>query len=278
MHPVLFHFGPLTAYTYGFFMALAFGVSISLLARDAQRWLAPVAGREKETIREEVWNFFLFGVIPASLVGARLFYVLENHAEFEGRWREAFYLWQGGLVFYGGLLFGVGAAFFLLRRRGWPILLFLDITAPYILLGHVFGRLGCFANGCCAGLANEKYGVVFPALQDGLPRLPVQLYEAAGNFLVFLLLWFLRPRWLPRRGMVFSFYLFFYGTFRFVLEFLRRDPEGPRFFSVFLSPSQALSVGLASAGGVALVYLWFLRKREPPSAVKEPHDGAPPGA
>lgn len=278
MHPVLFHFGPFTAYTYGFFMALAFGVSISLLARDAQRWLAPVVGREKEIVREEVWNFFLLGVIPASLVGARLFYVLENHTEFEERWWEAFYLWQGGLVFYGGLLFGVGTAFFLLRRRGWPILLFLDITAPYILLGHVFGRLGCFANGCCAGLPNEKYGMVFSALQDGLPHLPVQLYEAAGNLLVFLFLWFLRQRWLSRRGWMFSFYLFFYGTFRFLLEFLRRDPEGPRFFSVFLSPSQALSVGLASAGGVALIFLWFLRKREPPSAVKEPHDGAPPGA
>jgi len=149
MHPILFtlpsfqflshEWGPFTLNSYGLMMALSFALSLPLLARDTGRLLAPKVGIRASEGFQKTWDMFVW-VILSSLFGGRLFYVLENHEEFEGQWLDAFKLWQGGLVFYGGLLGALVAAWLWMRREKWPVVFFFDIAAPYILLGHAIAR------------------------------------------------------------------------------------------------------------------------------------------
>jgi phosphatidylglycerol:prolipoprotein diacylglycerol transferase len=143
VHPILFSFGaftfaghvwgPYNLNTYGLMMAMAFLVSVPLLAHDVAKILGPKVGLSSNEAFQRTVDLFVW-IIPASLVGGRLFYVLENHAEFHGQWLDAFKIWQGGLVFYGGLVGAIVAALVWMRSQKWPVVLFLDIAAPYILL------------------------------------------------------------------------------------------------------------------------------------------------
>ena len=127
---------------------------------------------------------------------------------------RALRVWEGGLVFYGGVIAAAAFAFRFARREGWQPARIADLFAPALALGHAFGRLGCFAAGCCygkevGGALGSGWGVRFPHgsvafdqyVAAGLspsaftPRLhPTQLYEAAGELVIFTVLLALRGR------------------------------------------------------------------------------------
>ena len=101
---------------------------------------------------------FLFG-----LIGARLFYCIEYWGkDIKSLW-DVLQYWKGGIVYYGGILGGV-AAFFVYRHfRPFPFRPYMDVLAPSIAVGTLFGRLGCFLNGCCYGdLCQLPWAVSFP--------------------------------------------------------------------------------------------------------------------
>ena len=115
MHPILYSFGvfhlfgltlgPVELYSYGLCLALALGLSITLFARDAGQYIAPKVRLTRAEAFQRVFDLAVW-VILSSIAGARLFYALENYQEFEGHWIEIFFVWQGGLVYYGGLFGG----------------------------------------------------------------------------------------------------------------------------------------------------------------------------
>src|SRR5690242_2317023 len=132
MHPILFSFGPFTFfghewgplrfYSYGLCLAVALAFSIYLFARDAGKYLAPPLKSSYDKVFQKTFDLAVW-VILSSIVGARVFYVLENHAEFEnGHWLEAFFIWQGGLVYYGGLFGALAAGIAWVRQEKWPVL------------------------------------------------------------------------------------------------------------------------------------------------------------
>jgi phosphatidylglycerol:prolipoprotein diacylglycerol transferase len=241
MHPILFELGPLTLRSYGLMMALGFGFGIMLAVALNRR-----EGRADELILDlSVW--IMFGAIA----GARALYVIVQPEQFRGlAWWEAFAVWKGGLVYYGGLIGAGVTAYFWLRKHAAPVWRVADCLAPALALGQVFGRVGCFLNGCCYGRVDAAHGVVFPSLGDGLPRLPVQLYEASFTLvLAAFLTWFKPRRAYP--GQAFVLYLAFYSVGRFCLEFLRDDAERGTLVSASLSPGQWISIlGLAVAFGL----------------------------
>ncbi|MBR2904916.1 MAG: prolipoprotein diacylglyceryl transferase, partial [Lentisphaeria bacterium] len=117
----------------------------------------------------------------------------------------------------------------------------LDMYAPAIAIGHAFGRVGCFLQGCCFGKPCS-WGVVYPwksapaerfpdylapvkSAVQGIPSVPiapVQLIEAAGNILLFFLLLKLF-KYVKKTGQIAAAYFAMYGIMRFLLEFLRGD-------------------------------------------------------
>jgi phosphatidylglycerol:prolipoprotein diacylglycerol transferase len=182
-------------------------------------------------------------------------------------------IWRGGLAYYGGFIFAVAFAWYYVRKYqlGWWRTA--DLAAPGIMLGLVFGRLGCFLNGCCYGKPTTSWlGVVFPrggaawhqqvdqqlitSAQAALPVHPTQLYEAFACFVIFVLLYYVvRPR---RRafGDVFAAMLILYGIGRSLVEIWRDDDRGV-FFGNLVSTSQLISIPLV-VGGVVL--LWTQRR------------------
>ncbi len=168
--------------------------------------------------------------------------------------------WHGGLTFYGGLLLAVPGGMYFAKRTGLGAWRMADIGAPGVMFGLAVGRVGCFLNGCCYGVATDAWvGVAMSPASD--PAHPTQLYESLGCLAIFaLLMWVIRPRLRPARaaeaspqvvhGAVFGAMLVLYGVLRAVIEVYRADPRGalgP------LSTSQAISLPLIALGVYLLV-------------------------
>ncbi len=235
MHPVLFHIGKFTIYSYGVLVALGFAAGIVWAYFDARR-----QGIDPGKILD--LSFYL---VLSAVIGSRLFYVLIEYREYlEDPWR-IFKIWEGGLVFYGGLILaGITGTWYVLHHNlpHWRVM---DVFAPGIALGHAIGRIGCFCAGCCYGKACHcSFGLVFKDPRSlarlGVPLYPTQLISSGMLFVIFFVL-----AWIARRkrfdGQVFWSYVLIYSAARFGIEFLRGDPRG---FTVpgLISTSQGISL------------------------------------
>lgn len=250
MHPVLIELGPVTLYTYGLAMAVAFLIGVQVSARRAPRF-----GFTAEQMHDSA-----IPVIAAGLLGGKLVYLFTNRDEVIRDWRTLLTLIRGGFVFYGGVIGGATGALLWARRHRQSFLAYADMVSPGLAFSLAIGRLGCFLNGCCYG-TSVAWGLVFPGLGDGLTRHPTQLYELVGATLVGA--WLLRvpappagrqgrpgsigPR-MP--GQVWGCFLVAYAALRFAIELLRDDPRGPS--PAGLSVSQWLSIAGAVLGAALL--------------------------
>jgi len=211
---------------------------------------------------DKMWN--LGGIaIFSGIVGAKLLMILVDFGYYSQHPGEIFSLGtlQAGGVFSGGLVFAILCCWWYLRVNRIPFLRAADVFAPGIAIGHAFGRVGCFAAGCCYGKETDvPWSVVFtnpnsqvdPGLL-GVHLHPTQLYEMVVELINFAILY-----WLVKRknfeGQVVGLYMVLYGVARFFLEFLRGDPGRGEVFGI-MTGTQLIAIGLVIAGGV----LWMLR-------------------
>lgn len=246
MHPYLVRFEhPLTGAPAGIttYSALMFlGAALAIL-------LIMGLGR-----RRGLSSFDLFAAssiaFGAGLVGARFLFLVVHGREViaHGGW-TALFASGGGLVWYGGALFGAAGFIAYAKGYGLPLARMLDVAAPGAALGQAFGRLGCFTAGCCHGgpAGPGAPAVVFPEgslAPAGIALVPVQLYEAGLLLLLALVLTAVlwrRQSFVPA-GSVAIGYLTGYASLRIFTETLRGDPRGPQLAG--LSLSQALSLVL----------------------------------
>ena len=242
MHPVLFEipaFGGIRIYSYGLMVALAF-VAWTLWVYYESKRRGQDPGRALDLI---------FLIIFAAIVGSRLLHILVAEPErFFSNPLVFFRIWEGGLVFYGGLIGAVLVSFWFCRRHRLPALVYSDICAPAIPLGHAIGRLGCFLAGCCYGLPTNGmhwYSLVFPHdphtfAPPGVPLYPTQLMESAGEASIFLILFVMRYRQ-KFDGQIIASYLMLYAVLRSTLECFRGDLERGFVIDPWLSTSQFIS-------------------------------------
>lgn len=179
-------------------------------------------------------------------------------------------IWRGGLAYYGGFLFAFVYLYWFIRRHRMNWWRVADMASPAIALGLVFGRVGCYLNGCCYGkLTSSSWGVVFPrwspawraqrdaglvsVVEQARPVHATQLYEAAACLAIFLVLYYVVARWKRRDGDVCAWWLILYAVARSVVEIWRDDDRGV--FFGFLSTSQLISLPLLALG------LWVLLGR-----------------
>lgn len=150
----------------------------------------------------------------------------------------------GGAIYYGGLIIGILAGMFYVKKKKLDPAPYTDIGAAAIPLFHGFGRIGCFLGGCCYGV-ECKVGFIYTqsAVEeaDGVRRFPIQLLEAFLNFALFFFLWHLlrKSRF---AGRILYLYLCIYAMIRFTLEFWRGDEA--RGFLLGMSTSQWISIFL----------------------------------
>ena len=249
MFPVLIKIGPLTIHTYGLLIAAGFLVALTLAAREAKRKDIP-----NESIIDVGFYALLSGVI-----GARLFFILTNLGNFLEHPLDMVKIWEGGLVFYGGVIFALPTAIWVAKKRGLPLWQTADIWAPPIAIGHAIGRLGCFCAGCCYGRPAEglPWSVTFTNPNSlavlGTPLHPTQLYESALELMNFLILMTLR-RHQSFNGQLFLVYILNYSIIRSVVELFRGDEVRGFLFPGF-SYSQAISVAMFIAALSLLIVL-----------------------
>ncbi len=255
MHPELLHLGPVHIRSYGAMLAIAFLVGT---------WLALKEARRLKLDEDRLVTVILVALI-AGVLGARTLYVIEHIDEFRRQWAGAFAIWQCGLTLYGGVVAGTLAGLVTARRLGQPLWVVADALTPSFALGTMFGRIGCFLNGCCYGRpTGQSWGVTFPSdsyagLEFGnVPLHPSQLYNAFAGLLLFLVFWGLRSRpWTP--GVRFWSFLASFAVIRVAIDFTRAWERDARLFTIGdlpITESQVTSVAL-----VLFALLMILRLR-----------------
>jgi len=257
VHPIAFDLGSLTVHWYGVMVALAFIAGIWTATRRC-----PKDGLRPESIADlGPW------LIVAGVLGARVLYVISYWQESfaDEPWWEVFMIHHGGLVFYGGLIAAVLTAVFYVKWKKLPPMKVGDAMAPSIALGHVFGRIGCFLNGCCYGAScSLPWAVHFPDEHDtaGQGVHPTQLYEAGLNLLLYITLEKLYPK---KRfdGQIFGLYLVAYAVLRVVVELFRGD-YGTHKIGLF-TPGQLVSTAILAAGIIILRVQSSAAKRRNPA-------------
>ncbi len=239
--PIPFIGKSIPVYAYGFMLMLGLLVALYVARKRAKS-----EGMSPERITDlGIYTIF------AGIAGGRLFYVIQNFSAYKDNLIDILKIYQGGLVFYGGLIAAIVALISILMIRKLPILKTFDIIALSLAIGLVFGRIGCFLNGCCWGdicNPNLLWAVQFPRtldahnmvdgspaffyhLEEGLVNLsdkhslpvhPTQLYSSLGNLAIFFILnAFFKYR--RRDGEITMLFCILYPVMRFCMEILRAD-------------------------------------------------------
>ena len=262
MYPELFHIEFL--HTYGVLVAVAFLAAL---------WMAGRLARTKGLNPEAVTNLGIYCAL-AAIAGAKLMMFVVDWPYYRAHPDQIFSVatLQAGGVFYGGLIAALGVAWWYMRQTGLPGLTTADVFAPAIALGHGIGRIGCFAAGCCWGIACQRpWAVTFtdPNAQNLVgvpletPLHPTQLYEAFAEFCIFgILYWrFHKPH---GKGTILGLYMLLYPAARFLVEFFRDHGVEPKPFGGMLNTEQWISLALMAAGAML-----FFRSSSP--ATKPAH-------
>jgi phosphatidylglycerol:prolipoprotein diacylglycerol transferase len=246
-----------------------YGVLV-MLGAVVGAWWAEREIRRRGENGEIIWDAMVW-VLPVGIIGARLWYVVNNIFSGATYYLEnpahILYVWEGGLHFFGGLLFGGLALIFFLRQNGMDVWLFLDALAPATLLGQAIARPANFINQELYGQPTQlAWGIPIEANHriaqySDLIQFPVETtrfhptfaYEMILNFLIVLFLWWLSRRYEEdlKPGTLFSAWLVLAGLSRTFIEFFR--PDQAHIGSTFISYTMTVSFVMAVVGFLLLL-------------------------
>lgn len=261
MYPELFRIGDFPVTSYGVWLAA--GMLCALM-------LAAYLGKRDGLERDKIYDLGIWTLLGGLLGSKILMIIVEPGTQIF----TLDFLRSGG-VYYGGLIGGFLAVAILFSRYKLPFWRVADAFAPAVALGQAFGRQGCFAAGCCWGkettafwgvhftdLGHEYTGVPVYGIDGGPLHLhPTQFIESIVMIAVCASL-----VWLHRRksfdGQVLIAYGFAYSIFRFLIEFLRDDPQRGDLLGLTaltgFSPSQFISLGIA----IVCIVFFIIRRKQ----------------
>ena len=248
---VLFSAGPLVIRYYA--LAYLFGIL-------GAWWIVKkmIAGRSHAPFStQDADDFVLYatlGIILGGRIGYALFY---NFPAFAANPLDIFKIWEGGMAYHGGMLGVTVAVLLFVRSRGIDWIRFHDYVVCGAPIGLLTGRLANFVNGELWGApTHAPWAVIFLSEGNGaLPRHPTQLYEAwleGAVLLALLALLFWRTDARLKRGLLSGVFLAGYGSFRFLIEFVREPDRQLAGQTGLLHMGQWLSVPMI------LIGLWLI--------------------
>ena len=253
--PELFTAGPFHIRWYGALFATAFFTGY-LLMRSIYR---------KEGKPEQDLGDLMVYAIVGALVGARLAHCIFYSPRFYAAHPlEVFEIWKGGLASHGGAMGMIVATWLYSKRHpSQPCLWLLDRIGIAAALGGVFIRIGNLFNSEILGRPTTlAWAFVFLRVDD-VPRHPVQLYEAAGYLLIFLvLLAVYRSRSTRPPGFLLGLFFVLLFGFRFGIEFLK-EPQEDYSSPLSIVTGQWLSVPFIAIG---IWLMWKAGRRPRPAA------------
>jgi phosphatidylglycerol:prolipoprotein diacylglycerol transferase len=251
MYPILFQFGPITLYSFGAFMALAFLTAAWIVHLELQR-----TGYDPE-----LSSSIVIAAAVGGFAGARVLFIFE---EWSGFLRSPWdYIFTGaGFTWYGGLLGGVLSVSWVVAKKKIPWRVAADIVAPAAALGYGVGRIGCHVAGdgdwgtvtdmpwgvaytkAIIGWVDPSTGIPYP---PGVRVHPTPIYEFIESLIIFGILWSLRKKDYPA-GTMFWLCLILTGLARFAVEFWRINPV----IGLGLTEAQWFGLAFAAVGSIQL--------------------------
>lgn len=220
--------------------------------------------------------------VLSAFVGARIYYVAFRWDIYKENPISVFYIREGGLAIYGGIIAAIIATFIYCKIRKEKFGLVVDTAGLGLVIGQVIGRWGNFFNReAFGGYTDNLLAMQIPlsairsseiteqqiehmVTLDGVNYIqahPTFLYESIWNLVLFIVL-MLFTKHKKFDGHVFLLYLCGYGIGRFWIESLRTDQ--------LLLPVIHYPVSKALAGVLVIVSLiWMGWASEPPLQVEE---------
>ena len=266
--------------SFGLMVALAFLVCNFLIKKEFK----------KNNLDAKIADDIVFYAILSAIIGSKVYYIIEtgNYISFFNNIENIFIklislnisgaiselqMLGSGLVFNGGFICALIFIGFYVYRKKLNFLILFDIVAPFLLLGHGIGRIGCFLVGDDYGIpTNVPWAVSF---ENGLPPTtvstftdggslaflnydqdylkdfliegsntvvsvhPTQLYEMSLYILGFLLLRRFFSKTQKTLGLTTALYLMYAGFSRFIVEIIRTNE---RYSALELSSAQFISI------------------------------------
>ena len=222
MNRVFISVGPITIYWYSLLIVVAVLIGYNMIVNYSKR-----LNYKTSELIDMTLNLAI-----ASIIGARLYYVIFNFEAYEENLLEIFMIWRGGLAIYGAIIGGMLYTLYFCKKKDINFIKVLDIFSLPLLLGQAIGRWGNFFN-------SEAYGGIttYEALSDlfipefiingmyieGSYRQPTFLYESIWCLIGVIILYFIRKKDFSVNGKQISFYLIWYGIGRLFIEGLRSD-------------------------------------------------------
>jgi len=248
VNPVAFSIGPFSLHWYGLMYVV--GITVGLL-------VAGHYAKSRGIAEDQMWAVAWIS-IPVGLVGARLYYVLQQPlGPFLAQPWRILAFWEGGMAFYGAVFAVVIALIIVSRRMRVSIWKFLDAAGLFAVVGQFFGRIGNIINGDIIGYPTTlPWGFVYANPNSFAPRhdiayQPAAVYEAFINIILFSALWFIRNKVKP--GILFFIYIFGY-SFSQIIVFIWRDNQ-----IVFFDLKQAQVTAIGVIIIAAAIFIWFIR-------------------
>ncbi len=220
MIPSQIEIGPIVVHPYGFLIAVAIFLGWYIAKKRATLYKIP------KSIFED---YILLLPLTTSLIGARLYHVLDYRYVYSQNPVSIFYIQNGGLGIWGGLVGFLIGLYIVTKVKKLNLLNILDLVAPSFALAQAIGRVGNWINQEGFGPPTSLPWAVYidpknrPLEFANATRFhPTFFYESILDLLIFILLLYLSKK-LKQKGQIFAFYLILYSSARFALEFLRID-------------------------------------------------------
>lgn len=211
---IAINIGNISIYWYAILIVIAFIIAIVFLKKDD--------GKYNIKFDEDLLELICI-IIPISIISARVYYVLFKLKEYVKNPISIFYISDGGLAIYGGIIGAIITTVIYCKIKKINIFDVLDYMIPYLPLGQAIGRWGNFFNVEAHGrntnsilrmgiIENNQYMEVHPTF----------FYESVCNLVIFCILFKLKNK-RKYKGQLLYLYLAMYGFVRAIIEGLRTD-------------------------------------------------------
>ncbi|MBQ9588638.1 MAG: prolipoprotein diacylglyceryl transferase [Butyrivibrio sp.] len=216
---------------YGVIIGTGFFLALLLITNIAKR-----TGQNPD----DYWDIAIY-IIIFSIIGARAYYVFFAWDSYKDNPISVFYIRNGGLAIYGGVIAGFLTAFIYTRIKKKSFLLMTDTIMYGLLLGQIFGRWGNFTNREAFGeytdglfamrlpVAMVRTGEITELMKEHMSAAtnyiqvsPTFLYESMWNLCLLILL-LIYSKHKKFDGEIVLLYLGGYGLGRAWIEGLRTD-------------------------------------------------------
>ena len=247
--PVILSLGFLQIRWYSLAYVLGFLIGLYLIKKINNKFSSPLKVKLID-------GFFIWSVIGV-IVGGRLGYVFFYQTIYTiNNPISILFIWKGGMSFHGGLLGVIFSILIYAKYKEINFFQLTDLVSTVAPIGIFLGRIANFINVELYGRATEfTFSIIYPNI-DNVPRHPSQIYEAFFEGIVLFLILFAscnRNFIKNKYGLNTSLFLFFYGLFRFFLEFLREPDAHLGLYYNFFTMGQLLSIPMILLG--VLIYI-----------------------